>query len=233
LHQLIDAPEEISTEQMDQMKALTTSYCKALISSFDDRFPEEEILCSFMIFDPLRCPSETQTRKEYGNKELDTLIHKFGPIVGSSYKTKVDFQSFKERLSSTEFASCSSAGQVCRILAKESFYKEMYPEISSLASIALTIPMSTAWPERGFSTLKRVKSTSRNRLLDSTLSALLSVSINGMTQLTDIQANEIAARWLHNKSRRTISSREVELETPVVSSYSNEHFIIDSEKFFL
>jgi len=39
--------------------------------------------------------------------------------------------------------------------------------------------LATTWPERGFSTLCRVKTKQRNRLLDVTLNALINVSING------------------------------------------------------
>jgi len=46
-------------------------------------------------------------------------------------------------------------------------------------NIALSIPLATAWPEREFSTLCRVKTKKRKRLLDVTLNALTNVSING------------------------------------------------------
>ena len=47
-----------------------------------------------------------------------------------------------------------------------------------LHSIALSIPLATAWPERAFSTLYHVKTKQQNRLLDVTLNALINVSMN-------------------------------------------------------
>ena len=75
-----------------------------------------------------------------------------------------------------------SAIQVCKLLVKQSFNVGMYPEICSLAQIALKIPVSTAWSERGFSTFARIKTKSKNRLLDSTLAAISSVPLKGANQ---------------------------------------------------
>jgi len=44
--------------------------------------------------------------------------------------------------------------------------------------IVLSTPLATAWPERGFSTLCRVKTKQRNCLFDVTLNALINVSMN-------------------------------------------------------
>ena len=34
---------------------------------------------------------------------------------------------------------------------------DMYPEVIELIKIAMTVPLSTAWHEHGFSALKRIK----------------------------------------------------------------------------
>ena len=80
-----------------------------------------------------------------------------------------DYQSFKDRLVGDEFCNCSDAAAVCKKLAKDRAYGIVFQELQRLAELALTIPLSTAWPERGFSTLARIKSKSRNKLIDSTL----------------------------------------------------------------
>jgi len=49
--------------------------------------------------------------------------------------------------------------------------------------VVLSIPLVTAWPERGFSTLCRVKTKQRNRLLNVTLNASINVSMNGPESL--------------------------------------------------
>ena len=83
----------------------------------------------------------------------------------------------------------------------------MFPELHWLYCIALTIPLATAWPERGFSTLCHVKNKQRNRLLDVTLNALLNVSINGPKKLTEEDAQTIAEKWQQKKNRRRVTKR--------------------------
>ncbi|XP_073435108.1 zinc finger protein 862-like [Dendrobates tinctorius] len=55
----------------------------------------------------------------------------------------------------------------------------VYPEFSALASIALTLPLSTASCERGFSTQNRIKSKKRSRLTDIHLEDLSRISEEG------------------------------------------------------
>ena len=51
--------------------------------------------------------------------------------------------------------------------------------MSTLITIALIIPVSTASCERGFSAINRIKTKLRNRLLTPTVDTLLRISIEG------------------------------------------------------
>ena len=44
------------------------------------------------------------------------------------------------------------------------------------------------------------------------LADLLSVSLNGPNQLSDEEAASIASKWLHSKSRRSVTNEEVGVE---------------------
>ena len=67
---------------------------------------------------------------------------------------------FKEQLRSTEFSVFVSAEQVCKLLVKATFYLEIYPEICSVAQIALTNYLSATWPELAFQHLPELKQKS-------------------------------------------------------------------------
>ena len=140
---------------------------------------------------------------------MKLLINKFGPLVGGEYNIETDFQSFKEQLRSTEFSMFVSAEQVCKLLVKQTLYLGMYPEICFQAQIALKIHLSTVWPERGFSTLTRIKTKSQNRLLNSTLAALLLVPLKGPNQLSDKEAASSASKWLHLNTRWSVTNKTV------------------------
>ncbi|XP_077869109.1 zinc finger protein 862-like [Saccoglossus kowalevskii] len=58
-------------------------------------------------------------------------------------------------------------------------YGDVVPTLHQLASIALTLPISTADCERGFSVVGRVKTKLRNRLSQKILRCLLYLSAEG------------------------------------------------------
>ena len=58
-------------------------------------------------------------------------------------------------------------------------YVHFYPKLVWIAEISLSLPMSNAWPERGASAVKRVKSRLRSSMTNQMLEALLHISING------------------------------------------------------
>ena len=112
----------------------------------------------------------------------------------------INYQSLKERFVSQEFSTFKNAIDICRILCADKLYFQFFPDLVVLARIAMTIPLSSCWPERGFSTLTRVKTKYRNRLLDNSLSALISVSMNSPSILEEADARAIAEMWLDKRS---------------------------------
>ena len=87
----------------------------------------------------------------------------------------------------------------------KSEYGYFNPLIVELAKVALSAPITNAWPERGASAVKRIKTRLRNRLKNDMLNSLLHVSINGPPVSTP-EAKEVVktavANWLHKKNRR-------------------------------
>ena len=144
-------------------------------------------------------PIESLTKIE---KQLVVPVEKFE-------KVENDYAALKDRLVMEEFMFCNDAGDVCKKIVRDSVYRDFFPELHQLCCIALTIPLSTAWPERGFSTLARIKNPKRNRLSPPVLNALINVSTNGPKQLTDSNAIEIAKKWKDAKSRRAVKKRVI------------------------
>ena len=65
----------------------------------------------------------------------------------------------------SKFEFCHVAGKVCSKIARYKIIQEMFSELHWLCCKALSIFLPIAWPEQGFSTLCRVKTKQRNRLL--------------------------------------------------------------------
>ena len=89
-------------------------------------------------------------------------------------------------------------------------YRHFYLLLSNLAECHLSIPISNAWPERGASALKRIKTRLRSRLQNDMLQALMQVSING-PPLHSEQCKELVRDsvqlWLKQKKRRILPKK--------------------------
>lgn len=71
---------------------------------------------------------------------------------------------------------CKSPGQLLSFLAQKDLLQTV-PEATHLLQLVLTVPATTAYVERSFSALKRLKTSNRNRTDSGQLSSLATISI--------------------------------------------------------
>ena len=67
----------------------------------------------------------------------------------------------------------------------------MFPNLSTLANVCLTIPVGTASVERSFSHMKMVKSRLRNQLGEADLSYLMKIELESPDALSDEELEQI------------------------------------------
>ena len=79
----------------------------------------------------------------------------------------------------------------------------MLPNLNTLASICLTIPIGTASVERSFSQMKMIKNRLRNRFGEKSLSHLMKIAIESPEKLSDSDLENIVDIW-YRKSTRII-----------------------------
>ena len=80
----------------------------------------------------------------------------------------------------------------------------LFPLLSSFAEAILSLPITNAWPERGVSAIKRIKTRLRSRLSNKMLESLLHIAINGpevCTEECEQLIRESAKMWLSQKKR--------------------------------
>ncbi|KAK3726559.1 hypothetical protein QZH41_001963 [Actinostola sp. cb2023] len=65
------------------------------------------------------------------------------------------------------------------ILAMRTTYEHFIPGLLRIAEVCLSLPVSNAWPERGASAVKRLKTRLRSSIKNDILEALMHVTING------------------------------------------------------
>ena len=86
-----------------------------------------------------------------------------------------------------------------------------YPLLLYIAEVAFVLPVSNAWPERGFSLMKLVKTRLRSSLSSEMLNYLLLVLMNGPSVKDSHKFIEECVRnWLEAKPRRKLPKRAPE-----------------------
>jgi hypothetical protein len=83
----------------------------------------------------------------------------------------------------------------------------MMPNLVKIAEVALSMPVSNAWPERGASAVKRIKTRLRGSLRNRMLNSLMMLTINGP------EAGSPLARELIEKSVKNWQNAKVRRKT--------------------
>ena len=97
--------------------------------------------------------------------------------------------------------SSTTMQQVLKHFCTNQSLRDMYPQLTKLATIGALIPVSTAECERAFSSLNRIKTELRNRLKTSTFDFLMRISIEG-PPLAEFDFERAADIWGGMRNRR-------------------------------
>ena len=79
----------------------------------------------------------------------------------------------------------------------------MFPNLHTIATLSMSIPVATATVERSFSQMKLIKTRLRSSLKDTSLSHLMIIAIESPDELADSVLDEIIEVW--NRKNRRVS----------------------------
>ena len=99
------------------------------------------------------------------------------------------------------YSSC-----ICSFLQQHPFFFfifKMFFVLCKIATINLSIPVSTASVERSFSQMKLIKTRLRSSLNDKSLSHLMKIAIESPAEITDSHLEEVVDVW--NRKNRKIA----------------------------
>ena len=88
-------------------------------------------------------------------------------------------------------------------LASNDMIKTLFPNLSKIGAICLSIPVTTASVERSFSQMKLIKTRLRSSLNDKSLSNLMKIALESPDELTDSHLEEVV-NVCNRKSRRIV-----------------------------
>ena len=185
-----------------------------LKSNISSRFASSgDVVSALSIFDPRKVPCvDSDDLSCYGEDSVSTLLAHYG--IERSAETLDGGETVKEAMISTDISTewktfrqymskhpKDNLQLQLKDLASNEMMKNMFPNLSTLATISLSIPVATASVERSFSQMKLIKTRLRSRLSDTSLSHLMKIAIESPDKLTDSDLEDIVNVW-NRKSRR-------------------------------
>jgi len=90
-------------------------------------------------------------------------------------KMKYDMHSWRQTLLIPETSELATVWCLKKVQEMSSFY----PALNVITEVFLATPVSNAWPERGASALKRIKTRLQSSLQSEMMQTLMHISING------------------------------------------------------
>ena len=204
----------LTTATENLLSNLLTKYVTALKDNIHSRF--DGAVSAFAIFNPLTLPQPgSGAFKERGTKKAQTLEKHFfsepakqEQLLAEWEKFKYDMDTWKQEIpEEVKESHLETATEWClkRLISLKTSYSMVFPALTNIAEVCLSMPVSNAWPERGCNAQKHIKTGLRNRLSADMLQALLMITINGpKVGTSDCESLVTAAveKWQSQKKSR-------------------------------
>ena len=171
-----------------------------------------DVLSALSIFDPKKVPVDSDDLSHYGEASISTLLAHYG--IDRSAETLQGEETVKEAMISSDITTewktfhqfmAKQPKENMKLqlteLATNEMLRSMFPNLNTLATITLSIPVATASVGRSFSQMKLIKTRLRSHLSDTSLSHLIKIAIEFPDKLLDSDLEEIVDTW-NRKSRR-------------------------------
>ena len=153
-------------------KNVREKYISSLVDNLENYFSDSAVLGALeTLFNSKKASSASI--EGYGNVAIDKIDAQY-PMTAVKQDLQHEWLAFKHILIDV-FAEASTS-EVMTIISSDTSYSSLYPTLSKLAGITLTLPVSTAHVERGFSSMKRIKTDLRNGLKTEKLDKLIRLS---------------------------------------------------------
>ena len=174
--ELMDVREEmevsikVATDDITSfLRRVAEPFVSDLKSNISSHFTSQDVVSSFSIFDPQKMPSSDSADFScYGGDSIDALIQHYGKdlpaesmlseefvmpaLVSSDLKT--EWKTYRRYITDQPKENMK---EQLKELSTNSMLETMFPNLSVLAKVCLSIPVGTASVERSFSHMKMIK----------------------------------------------------------------------------
>ena len=226
------------------LENLTVKYTDSLKDNINNRFSDTlPVLSAFKIFNPSAVPNRSdQSFKDYGVEEIKILAtHFYQETVDAEEKAdelECEWNKFKYNLLQLKneipqhilhppknrnlVVTTPTEWALNQMLSQRTTYEHFMPLLIQIAEVCLSLPVSNAWPERGASAVKRLKTRLRSTLKNDMLDALMQISING-PEIDECASliEDTVKKWLPKrkklaKTKKNLVANDTPASAPVV-----------------
>lgn len=206
----------------------------ALSKQLNQYFPDGD-LSNFDVFDPKKFPEPENyvAIRTYGVLKIKAL-NKFFKISNDEVIINEWYSLINDIVNCPHYCEMkTSHTSVMSFWAQALQCKEISwgPSIKRLLHIVLSLPVSSAEAERGFSTLKYIRDTHRNRLTPKNLDAMMRIKLNGPDELNHFAAEKYAKKWIDKGHLAT--DNKIGIRNVVSYNVANDEDIELKKKYLL
>ena len=219
---LLDVKEEMGTtvginfnseDIASFQRRVTEPFHTKLKENIQNRFISQDVVSCFSIFDPKKTPNPSENCS-YGERQVKVLLEHYGSelpaetvagdeflmpaVITSSSDLATEWKTFRRYITNQPREDIK---EQLKELSTNSMMQTMFPNLSILANVCLTIPVGTASVERSFSHMKMIKSRLRNRLGEAKLSYLMKITLESPEALSDEELEQIVNVWTRKPRR--------------------------------
>ena len=181
----------------------TEPFHTKLKENIQNRFISLDVVSCFSNFDPKKTPNPSENCS-YGERQVKVLLEHYGSelpaetvagdeflmpaVITSSSDLATEWKTLRRYITNQPREDIK---EQLKELSTNSMMQTMFPNLSILANVCLTIPVGTASVERSFSQMKMIKSRLRNQLGEANLSYLMKITLESPEALSDEELEQI------------------------------------------
>ena len=187
------------SERKSFQENVREKYIDALVCNINSRFSDVGVVHALAsLLDPQNATQVYQASSDSdfnnnGVADIDSICNHFSVSLKPD-QIKTEWMTLKHVL----VKDFTTTIEVMQALASNVTLSSLYPSFSMLSSVALILPVSS---ERGFSTLKRIKTAPRNRLKAQALDRLIRISSEG-PRISEFNFDHAATIWASKTNRK-------------------------------
>ena len=158
-----------------------SNFLSNIVTQMNNRFPMEaqDLLVAFAVLGlrGITFVEETELQA-WGNDKLDVLLAKYGTEGGyvTPQQAVIEWGQLKILVIQQMYPT-DSMFILWKLIASN--HGDLFPNLITLANIALVFPVHTADVERGFSVQNSIKTDLRNRISSERLNTLMTIRVEG------------------------------------------------------